>query len=36
MNTNAFIDLVINLLKEKEKKGYELKEVIKDLEKMKK
>ncbi len=35
MNTNSFIDLVINLLKDKMAKGYDVKDVIEDLKKMK-
>ncbi len=33
--TNKFIDVVINLLKEKQKKGYDLEKTIKKLEEMK-
>lgn len=32
---NGLIDSIVDLLREKEKKGYELKETIKELEKMK-
>ncbi len=36
MNINSFIDIVIDLLKEKQKLGYDLKDVLKDLKEMKK
>ncbi len=36
LDTNSFIDVVINLLKEKMKAGYDLRGLIKELEDMKK
>ncbi len=36
MQVSTFFDIVINILKEKQKLGYDLKKLIEELEEMKK